>query len=469
MNLALGPDEFAYGSEVDPATIPPEYSDDAAADLFALEHCASLRYTAEWNKWHVWTGSRWEQDKKLEHFTKARKTCRRLASIASNDPKLQKSAGSHERRIASVKMAASVITFSRADPRIAATIEQWDADPLTLCTPGGTVDLRTGDMREPHRENYCTRSAAVGPSWMPTPTWSRFLHRVTGGDVDLQHYLARVAGYALTGDISEHALFFFYGRGRNGKGVFMNTLRGIAGDYAAVATMTVFTESKQRGHAVELAMLHGARQVIASETAEGSHWDEQRIKSLTGGDPVTANFMRQDPFTFTPKFKLLIAGNHKPKLRTIDEAIRARMHLVPFTVTIPPEERDPKLTEKLEAEWPGILQWAIDGCREWQRIGLKPPQAVVDATADYLDDQDDIGSWISERCEEGAHLRGQSSTLYASWRDWQEKAGVKHKDVKTFKADLEGRGFEWSATKSGKFFSGLRLIPQEEENRHWDR
>src|SRR5438874_5430904 len=201
------------------------------------------------------------------------------------------------------------------------------------------IELRTGTNRPPRREDYCTKAMACSPREMPTPLWDRFLNTVTAKDKALQKYLQRVAGYCMTGVTSEHVLFFLYGRGANGKGVFLNTLRGIWGDYATVAPMETFIESHNDRHPTELAGLRGARLVIAQETEQGRRWSESKIKALTGGDPISARFMRQDFFEFVPQFKLMIAGNHKPSLRSVDEAIRRRFHLIPFAVTIPPEER----------------------------------------------------------------------------------------------------------------------------------
>ena len=186
------------------------------------------------------------------------------------------------------------------------------------------------------------------------------------------------------------------------------------GDYHRVAPIETFTASTGDRHPTELAMLRGARLVTAIETEEGRRWAESRIKALTGGDRITARFMRQDFFEYTPQFKLLIAGNHKPSLRTVDEAIRRRFHLIPFTVTIDPSKRDPALTEKLKEEWPGILQWALDGCAAWQETGLAPPEAVTKATAAYLEAEDAVTAWIQERCEREG--RTASRSLYASWR-----------------------------------------------------
>jgi putative DNA primase/helicase len=153
-------------------------------------------------------------------------------------------------------------------------------------------------------------------------------------------------------------------------------------------------------------MLRGIRLVVAQETEVGRQWAEARIKSITGGDPVRARFMRQDFFEYTPQFKLVIVGNHKPALRNVDEAMRRRIHLVPFTVTIPPAERDKELFEKLKPEWPGILRWAVDGCLEWQEIGLAPPPAIIAATDEYLAEEDALARWIEECCDSGRHLWG---------------------------------------------------------------
>ena len=231
-------------------------------------------------------------------------------------------------------------------------------------TPAGIVDLRTGDSRPHRREDYCTKITAVAPGG-DCPRWHEFLERITDGDNELQHYLRRAVGYGLTGLTQEQVFFFLYGTGANGKSVFLNTVSRLVGDYHATAPMEAFTASHTDRHPTELAGLRGARLVTAVETEEGRRWNESRIKVLTGGDPIAARFMRQDFFTFVPQFKLLVVGNHKPGLRNVDEAIRRRLHLVPFTVTIPPEERDEQLSEKLKEEWPGILGWAIEGAAEW--------------------------------------------------------------------------------------------------------
>jgi putative DNA primase/helicase len=352
----------------------PVFSEEDLALRFAARHIDNERYVAKWNHWYCYDGTRWVVDETRETFSLARNLCREVAT--------QINKARDAKAIASAKTRAAVISLAGEDRRIAATVDQWDADLWVLNTPGGVVDLRTGALRLHRVEDYMTKITAVAPdASCPTPLWSKFLATVTANDKDLESYLARMEGYALTGSIDEHALFFLHGGGNNGKGVFMRTTAGVLKDYHRTAPIETFTATNVDRHPTELAMLRGARMVSVSETEEGRRWAESRIKQLTGGDPVSARFMRQDFFEFMPQFKLIISGNHKPGLRSVDEAIRRRFNLVPFSVTIPQAERDIELSEKLKAEWPGILAWMIGGCLQWQQIGLAPPRCVTEATS----------------------------------------------------------------------------------------
>jgi len=302
-----------------------------------------------------------------------------------------------------------------------------------------TYDLRTGIGRPPDTLDYITKktACAAAPTGTPHPLWSAFLERITAGNSDLQKFLQRYIGYCCTGFTHEHVFAFAYGTGANGKGTFINTVTGVFGDYATVADMNTFLVTRNERHPTDLAKLCGARLVVAQETQKGRIWDETKIKALTGGDKLTARFMRQDFFDFVPQFKLVIAGNHKPGLRAVDEAIRRRFNLIPFTVTIPPEERDPDLGEKLKAEWPAILQWMIDGCLDWQEQGLAPPDAVTAATDAYLEAQDAFSAWFDECCKLDPNGWERSQTLFGSWKEWAENAGHFVGDAKTFRARLE--------------------------------
>jgi putative DNA primase/helicase len=360
-----------------------------------------------------------------------------------------------KRSLLSAKTVAAVERLARSDQRLAATVDQWDRDPWLLNTPAGTVELKTGSMREHRREDYITKLAEASPGGA-CPRWRAFMATITDGDAELAAFIQRMLGYTLTGSTQEQCLFFLYGRGANGKSVLLNTVSSIMGDYHTTAPIETFTASATERHPTELAHLRGARLVTAIETEEGRRWAEAKIKSLTGGDKIAARFMRGDFFEFTPAFKLCVAGNHKPSLRTVDEAIRRRFHLVPFAVTIPPAERDPDLPAKLKAEWPGILRWMIEGCLAWQRDGLNPPAAVRDATREYLEAEDNMATWIEECLTRDPNARESRAALFGSWSGWATKAGERIGSQKDFVGKLEDR-FQSYRTKHERGFQGVRL------------
>jgi putative DNA primase/helicase len=393
-------------------------------------------------------GGRWSLDESNRTLTYTRKVCR-IAAIEADDKKL-----------AAASTVAAVERLTRYDDRFAMGTDEWDRDPWLLNTPDGTVDLRTGRMRPHHREDYITKVAAVSPADIGCPLFLEFMEKITNGDAELIAFLQRSFGYAMTGITREHALFFWYGRGGNGKSVLLNTVAGILGEYHTNAAMETFVDTHGDRHPTELAALRGAHVVTAVETERGRQWAEAKIKALTGGDPISARFMRQDFFTFTPQFKLVIAGNHKPSLRSVDQAIRRRFHLVPFIVDIPKEQQDKDLGEKLKAEWPAILSWLIQGCLEWQRIGLAPPAVVSEATDEYLAAEDSIGNWIADRCVVDTTAWENVTALFGSYSDWARIAGEHPGTRKQFKEALEkSEKVRFSRTERGAGYSGLKLNP----------
>lgn len=431
----------------------PMHSDEALALAFAERHTDSLRYVAQTNRWLEWDGARWRTDETMSVYSHARDLCR---EVATNLPEKESVAKS----IASGATVNAVVSLARSDRRMAATVDQWDADPWLLNTPGGMVDLRSGAMRPHDPMGYCAKVTAVTPEG-DCPTWLAFLNRVMQSDQEMIDYVQRAAGYALTGITREHVLWFLYGTGANGKSVLLSTVAGILADYATTAAAEVFAAAQFDRHPTEVASLAGARLVTASETEEGRQWAESRIKSLTGGDKISARFMRRDPFEFVPVFKLFIAGNHRPQVKNVDEAMRRRIHLVPFAVTIPAEERDPNLTEKLRAEWPGILRWMVEGCLRWQTHGLRAPQTVVDATAEYLDSEDSASLWLEERCLTGDSFYSPAGSLWASWQSWAKANGEEQRSQKWLTEALKSRGFRQRRTMSARGFAGI-LVKSED-------
>ncbi len=445
----------------------PALSDQDLALRFVREHADDLRYLKAWDKWLHYDGTRWRKDDTLFAFDLARMMCLKIAGKVE-DKDMQ-------HRLASAGAVASTVRLASANRQFASAVEQWDADPWLLCTPGGTVDLRrtksNGNLR-PHRaDDYLTKMTAVAPDPnCPTPLWTKFLERVTGEDItgatDFQDYLQRMCGYMATGSIEEHAMFFLWGTGANGKSVFIETIAGILGDYHRVAASETFFDTGGERHPTDLAGLQGARAVTLTETEEGGKWNESKIKKLTGGDTITARFMRQDYFDYKPQFKPLVAGNHRPSLRSIDEAIKRRMHLIPFQVTIPEGERDKELSEKLKAEWPGILAWIIRGCIDWQEEGLKPPKAVTDATQEYFKAEDHLGNWIGERCDRDPSGFESSEDLFDDWRQWAARSGLAVRTKTKLTQNLKERGFkDGRGTTGARGLEGIRFNAEVQKGR----
>lgn len=434
-------------------------TEDNAAQQFVELHAGKLRYCHDYAAWFRWTGVNWEQDKTGAAFHWARELARRLSQ-------------DHDERrryiTSKTAFAAGVERFAKHDPRVAVTMGHWDRNLWQLGTPLGTVELRTGKLRPASPEDGITKLTLVGPGDDGCPRWLKFLEQATGHDQGLIRFLQQWCGYCLTGVTCEHALVFVHGPGGNGKSVFLNVVTDILGDYAATAAMEAFTASSNDRHPTDLAMLRGARLVTASETEEGRSWSETRIKQLTGGDAITARFMRQDFFTFTPQLKLTVIGNHKPSLHNVDDAARRRINIVPFTHKPATPDRD--LEAKLMTEAPGILSWMISGCADWQQHGLIRPAVVVDATREYFSDQDLFAQWLEDDCrtEPGnTALSAASSVLFRSWSDYAKAVGGKPGTPATFKERLTTAGFRFYRSKRAREYFGIELAPRSAPDPTW--
>jgi putative DNA primase/helicase len=435
-------------------------TEDSAAVQFVEQHGENLRYCHSTGSWFRWNGILWVRDQTGLAFHWARELARKTAE----DQNARKRYIIQRRAFAS-----GVEAFAKVDPQIAVTANHWDRDPWLLGTPAGTVDLRSGELRKSDRRDGITRVTLVAPSADGCPLWLQFLKETTGNDEDLIRFLRQWCGYCLTGVTNEHALLFVYGDGGNGKSVFINVKTSILKDYAATSAMETFTASNSDKHPTELAMLRGARLVTASETEAGKAWAEARIKLMTGGDPITARFMRQDFFTYMPQFKLTIIGNHKPTLHNVDEAARRRFNIVPFTRK--PATPDPLLGEKLMTEAPGILQWMIEGSLDWQKNGLVRPACVIEATEEYFSDQEVFPRWLEEECithrGPGATIAAASSELYRSWIEYARSVEAKPGTQADFKESMRRAGFTYRKRNTKREFVGVRLKPKQEAEAEW--
>jgi P4 family phage/plasmid primase-like protien len=447
----------------------PEFSELWLADYVISQVGDLLRYAPEQGAWYVWSRGRWARDAMLLADYHVGEVLKRLAVAClrrgATDAERKRLTGLAE-KLCSIDKLRNVRQLLRHDPRIAVPITAFDANPWLLSTPAGIVDLRTGELRPPDPNAMCSRITTVAPEFAtPSPIWDKFLNDSTAGDIELQLYLQRLLGYGLTGLTDEDALAFVWGEGQNGKSTFLEVVTRIFGDYHERAAMETFLATTYDRHPTELAKLAGARLVTAAETQEGRRWDEQRVKELTGGDEVTARFMRENFFNFWPKFLLLFYGNHRPEIRNLDEAMRRRFHLVPFVHRVPDELKDLHLAGKLKAEYPAILAWMIRGCIEWQRRELAPPSSVQLATAEYFADEDPVGRWIEERCETRSEMAATMVDLFRSWEQWTNANGEYTGSAKRLSLVLAAKRFgRWREPGTGRRgFTGLKPRNELEE------
>ncbi|MBI5583487.1 MAG: hypothetical protein HY892_06665 [Deltaproteobacteria bacterium] len=358
----------------------------------------------------------------------------------------------------------AAIASSQSEPGIPVLPDDLDRDHWLFNVLNGILDLRTGQLIPHDPGHLISKLASV--YFLPEATcttWEKFLFRVMNGNERLISYLQKAVGYTLTGDTSEQVLHFLYGLGANGKTTFVDTVITMLGDYAKqTSTETIMVKKMTGGIPNDLAGLKGARLASAQEVESGQRLAESLVKQVTGGGVISARFLHGEFFNFKPEFKLWIDGNSKPIIRGGDYAIWRRIRLIPFTVQIPPEEQDRRLSEKLRGELPGILNWCLAGCLAWQKEGLTPPDEVKAATENYRDEMDIIGQFIMERCLTGPGYQVTAKNLYAVFVDWSESQGEKRPiSQQSFGMRLTERGYEKRRGTGGKWFwEGLGIIAE---------
>jgi P4 family phage/plasmid primase-like protien len=433
------------------------------AERFVAQHGENVRYCYPWAKWLVWTGARWERDDSGRAHKLAKTTVRgiyREASEAVGEDR-RKALAKHAARSEGADKIKAMLELAKSE--VPAAPDELDADPRLLNAPNGTIDLRTGALREHRREDLITKS--VGCAYDPAaeaPVWAATLERALPSDA-LRRFFKKLAGYALSGDVSEHILAVLYGTGANGKSTILNALLAAARDYGMQAAPDLLV-AKKGSHPTEVADLFGMRLVASIEVEDGRRLAESLVKQLTGGDKVRARRMRQDFWQFDPTHKVFMAVNHKPEVRGTDTAIWRRLRLIPFEQAVPPAEQDKHLPQKLEAELSGILAWAVEGCLEWQREGLKAPEEVRKATGQYRSEMDVIGAFLQDECEISPTHKEPFTTLYKRYEEWCEEGGERAETRRKFNARLKERG-RFEARRSGpggaNEWHGLRLLKKQ--------
>jgi putative DNA primase/helicase len=436
-------------------------SDAGNAERLHAIHGENLRHVTESGQWIIWNGRRWAPDANGE-------VIRRFIGVMRDAARQAVDHTSHDAAQGLTKFALKScdrtrieagVSLAKSIGGVSVSVNDLDADPMLIGTPDGCIDLRQGGPVTPRREHLITKS--IGASFDPLagcPTWERFIATVTGGDTELADYLQAALGYTLTGKVTEECLFFLFGHGQNGKGVFTETAKRLLCDYGQTAPESLFTKDRNPAATNDVARLAGCRMAIASELDEGAAFAESRIKALTGGDTITARLLYHEFFDFAPSHKFWISGNHKPTVKGTDHGIWRRLRLVPFTVTISEDQKDPHLKEKLADELPGILNWAIAGCLRWQRERLRVPQCVKAATESYRAEEDIIGQFLDECTEKRPEARAGRTELYRAYQDWAEEGGVNRPlTAKRFNRQIEERLFHWVKSAGIPTWQGIAI------------
>lgn len=437
-------------------------TDSGNAELIAAIYGDTLRFDHRQSRWLIWDKNRrrWSQDQSCTIRTFALNAARRRRKLAAKIT--DKDEANREfrwgfdsedryRLDAAIEIAKSLEPIS--DPG-----QGWDADPWLLGVANGVIDLRTGKLRAETQQDRITKHSPVeyDPS-AECPRWLVFLCEIFSFDSKLVDYVWKAIGYSLTGSVQEQNLFCNYGLGANGKTTLAEGFRYISGDYAVNLPFSAL-ELKNR-NSNDLVILAGARFVTAAETNEGARLNEARIKSLTGGDPITARRLYHESFTFGPTHKLWLSVNHKPVIADDSEGMWRRVHLIPFTKQFKPEEQDKGLLDALKAEAAGILTWMVEGCLLWQKEGLGMPPAVAEATALYREESDHIGEFIGDCCIVEPDATITSGALWQGYQQWSTKNEEIQLSRQSFGERMEKHSFRRNRIghKGTRVWVGIRL------------
>jgi len=441
-----------------------QFTDATNAQKLFAEHGKDIRYNALWKKWLVWNGKYWKMDNGNRIFSKClemvrgiyqeiRKTADYRERIDIEKHAIQSE--SSRRRKAAVEAASWI-------PELNIETEDLDTDPYLLNVQNGTIDLRTGKLREHRQEDLITRMANVehDPK-ADCPVWKKFLREIMGYNAELLSYIQKAAGWGITGNTAEQSMFILFGTGANGKSTFLTNIMNLLGDYA-IATPTETFMRKMGDHITnDIARLRGTRFVTTSETDAGKRLSEPLIKQITGNDKMTARFLYGEYFEFKPTFKIFMGTNHKPVIKGTDHGIWRRIRLIPFTTKIEDDAQDKQLDDKLLLERSGILNWLVEGALMWQKEGLKPPGIIINATNEYRGEMDVIGNFIKERCEQKPGLEIRARELFRCYQDWCEESNEHAVSERFLGLRLKELGLEQRRSNDGRYWQNIGAMPNK--------
>lgn len=420
-----------------------------------------IRYVYEFKKWIHWNGSRWIFDEDGYMFRLAKETARSISQEAANenDESRRRALIQHALKSENKQQLDSMIQVAKTEKGITISQSQLDQNKYLLGVTNGVVNLRTGGLIDNSKESMITKRAGTHFNLnAECPQWIQFVDEITDGNKELSSYLKKIIGYSLTGDTKEQLFFFLHGNGANGKSVFVNTIQDMLGDYSMQTPVSTIMTRGKGSINNDIARLRGARFVNTTETDEGSRFNESEIKLITGGDMISARFLHKEYFEYRPQFTLWISGNHKP-VPGDSYSIWRRLILIPFDVRFGKDKQDKNLADKLRSELSGILNWAIEGCLEWQDDGLTTPKVILDATKEYQTEMDRINSWMEDCCSSSAsnHNSVKSSDLYKSYKSWADDNGEWRMNQRILGTKLAERGFQKRRESRGWVYRGIQL------------
>ncbi len=438
-----------------------QFTDITNRDYFLKAFGNKIRYCLMWNKFLIWNGTCWEIDKK----GKVEEDCvdfvhhmyRGLRVIT--DLQLQKDFEKHLIKSESFRRIQALVGLLKMSKDIKVSDDELDTDNYLFNVNGITLNLKNGKGFPPEPTNLITkRSKFIYDKDAKCPTWDMFLLQIFNKDTDLIRFVQKAMGYSLSGDVREQCLFILWGTGANGKSTFLNVLQELFGDYACTTGTETFMK-KTSEQSNDLARLKGIRLVTTTEVEQGKALSESLIKQITGGDEITARFLYGEYFSFKPTFKIFMATNHKPKIRGADNGIWRRIKMIPFTVTIPAEQRDKTLTEKLIAENSGILNWLIQGYALWRKEGLNEPEAIRDANEEYRMDMDAVGTFVNDCFDLDASMRWRlpNQMLYQTYIKWCNANNERVMSQKWLTMRMSEKGFKRMVSNTGRIWLGLTV------------
>lgn len=434
------------------------------AERFYEQHHGEIHYLEETGALLCWNGKYFAPGNGTIK-KKAFETVRSIYAEAAEeqDPDRRKAIAQFAQRSESRQRIESMIELSKAF--FSTSLNLFDKNKYLLNLQNGTYDLKSDNFRQHRKEDLLTKISPV--SYDPAadcPLWKQFMNEIMQGDESKICFLQKAVGYSLCGNTSERKFFILYGSGKNGKSVFLKIIQSLLGpDYSRQTAAETLMQRRYEGNANEdVARLNGARFVSSSESKEWHKFDSAKVKHLTGDEPVTARFLFQNTFQFTPQHKIWLATNNKPRIDAYDQALWDRLCLIFFGYR--PEQEDKYLSDKLEAELPGILNWAIEGFRLWQIDGLEQPESIRAAAQEYRQEMDILQQFIDECCIKDTGCRVSAKEFHELYAKYSLDSGEKPLSQKALSGKLQEMGFNRARSTGGRFYwEGIGILTDKSE------